>query len=1067
MKLNRITLSAFGSFAKETTIDFQQVQGGIFLISGDTGAGKTTILDGISYALFEETSGGIRDGAMMRSQYADSSTPTFVKLEFEYHDETYQICRNPAYKRTSKRKDKDGNEKLTDEPAKVTLTLPDGTEFRGRKEETNQKIVEIMGITAKQFSSIAMIAQGKFTRLLFASSKERREIFARLFDTEIYGRVQNRLAELTGKLERQVKEQDIRYQSAIQLLQCAAESPLEPQWRNINKEALNDSIEEILNLVSLICQETGQAEQDSRAAKEEQRRYLEKRKAEKGRAETELEWIQKRNQAEERKQELLSRQEEITELRLRIREGEQARKLKPEYDSWQEKELECKKQQEESQEAVRQLGKQEKKVQQVKANRDTLAEESRQRLQELEPMLNRLQDSMQQYQELTRVQEKYTGAKTQAEETEGLLEQSQIIQKEIRDRIHELEAEHQRLGELAAKEAGHKEIRESSRRELEAVTAFMDNWQEWIGKLRQKEEQQEAFQLAEAEWKQAKTQYDDALEIYLRNQAGVLAKDLKEQEPCPVCGSLEHPHLAEFRQENLTLEEVEEREQKREQTERGYRFAAESYRTWQTEIRQQMAALSREGFRLGIPDWFQAPEKEWEPDASDIEDFVSARTEALEVMRIQKQETLSKADEQWKQAAEAGRKQGELETERKACQTRLEEQQGKEQEYRSLMKGIREQMIALQEQEKHIRKTLLYPGEAEAAQVLEQGRLEQEKWQEQLEEAEQCYRDSQAEWKRLEGIVSSKQQEVKRLGQEAEQRHNQWKEVWKQTDFESISEYQEKEGYIASLEQWRAQIQQYESDLAVNQSEYRNAKEQAGEKEFYSLEPLEQKIQEAEQKGKELEGQWQQAASIHQNNQGCYQQLQGICKEYQTLVKQWRVCQTLNRTANGTLQGKSKLDFQTYIQRYYFEQMIRAANQRMADMTNGALYLQCRAIEALQIKGEAGLDLDVYSTELNQVRDVKSLSGGESFQAALAMALGMSDVIQETVGRIQMDTLFIDEGFGSLDDDARRMAIEKLHTMTGGCQTVGIISHVSELREEVTHKLYVKKDKQGSHVYWE
>ena len=135
-------------------------------------------------------------------------------------------------------------------------------------------------------------------------------------------------------------------------------------------------------------------------------------------------------------------------------------------------------------------------------------------------------------------------------------------------------------------------------------------------------------------------------------------------------------------------------------------------------------------------------------------------------------------------------------------------------------------------------------------------------------------------------------------------------------------------------------------------------------------------------------------------------------------------------------------------------------------MTGGRLYLQCRELKNLQTQGEAGLDLDIYSAELNQVRDVKTLSGGESFQAALAMAFGMADIIEKRVGRIQMGMLFIDEGFGSLDDDARQLAIEKLRSMTGKNQTVGIISHVAELRDEIEHLLYVKKDSHGSHAHW-
>ena len=218
MKINRLILSAFGSFSGEEIIDFRGVQGELFLISGDTGAGKTTILDAISYALFEETSGRVRDGGMMRSQYADADTPTYVKLEFEYRGEAYVIKRNPTYKRQSKRRNQDGNYALTEEKAGVELQLPDGTMYRGKKQEINRKIIEIIGITAKQFSSIVMIAQGKFTQLLFASSKERKEIFKELFDTEIYARIQDQLQEQAKISTEKLKKYSMHYQAYICLL---------------------------------------------------------------------------------------------------------------------------------------------------------------------------------------------------------------------------------------------------------------------------------------------------------------------------------------------------------------------------------------------------------------------------------------------------------------------------------------------------------------------------------------------------------------------------------------------------------------------------------------------------------------------------------------------------------------------------------------------------------------------------------------------------------------------------------------------------------------------------------
>ena len=208
MRPVRLTMSAFGSYSGTEVIDFTQVQGGLFLITGDTGAGKTTIFDAITYALYDRTSGGARDGNMMRSQYAAEDTDTYVEYVFSYRGEEYTIRRNPEYMRVGKRKNADGTVRLVKETAKVSLLLPDGKEFQGKKREIDQKIEEIIGLDAGQFTQIAMIAQGDFLKLLHAGSKERKKIFSRIFQTQIYWRMQEELKEQGKALYVSLKENE-------------------------------------------------------------------------------------------------------------------------------------------------------------------------------------------------------------------------------------------------------------------------------------------------------------------------------------------------------------------------------------------------------------------------------------------------------------------------------------------------------------------------------------------------------------------------------------------------------------------------------------------------------------------------------------------------------------------------------------------------------------------------------------------------------------------------------------------------------------------------------------------
>ena len=251
MRPIKLTMSAFGSYSGTETIDFTKIQGGLFLVTGDTGAGKTTIFDAVTYALYDRTSGGRRDGNMMRSQYADDETETFVEYTFAYRDGQYTIRRNPEYMRAGKRKNADGKIRLVKETSKVSLIMPDGKEFQGKKREVDQKIEQIIGLDAGQFTQIAMIAQGDFLRLLHAESKERKKIFSKIFQTQIYRDVQEQLKEQGKALYIQLKENEADIRREMERIDADG-SKVQKVWEDLisqempSAEAVTETLGRIL-----------------------------------------------------------------------------------------------------------------------------------------------------------------------------------------------------------------------------------------------------------------------------------------------------------------------------------------------------------------------------------------------------------------------------------------------------------------------------------------------------------------------------------------------------------------------------------------------------------------------------------------------------------------------------------------------------------------------------------------------------------------------------------------------------------------------------------------------------
>lgn len=948
----KLVISAFGSYAEREEIDFTRAGAGVFLVTGDTGAGKTTIFDAITYALYDQTSGGRREGNMMRSQYADAETPTFVEFSFRYRGEEYRVVRSPEYERKSRRKGKDGEIKYTTERANAALYMPDGQEFLGKKAEINRKIVEIIGLDAEQFTQTVMIAQGEFLKLLYARSDERKEIFSRLFCTEVCARIQRKLKDRTKELYGMLQD--------VKKAQEQEQSHL--VWMGIGERELffeTPLPEQRLERIDRLLEEGRQREEALKEQAERLQKELEKKKEILARTEDRNQQFERCREARMKKAGLESKKEYFLLEKKKVELAGKAERVRGIWDQYR---------QAEDQKKLLEHGRED--MEQELRDREKSGEECRKLRREQEERLKKRQEAYKKAEQEAGELEKWLG---QHKECRVFLEKARKAEEEENKRWEELCTFRDRLPAVA------------------------EGRTEQAGALRRLEEKKRDYE-------KARLEHEQKNECFLREQAGMLAAGLGEGKPCPVCGSLEHPAPAELSGEAPTQEEVKEARRLRERKEAEKDEAQQRF----LDVRKECAAEERVLLSLGrklIGEDFSLDEEE---APAKVDEAVRAAQRRLEDCREQ---TAQKT----------------LEVEQyKAAETRQEAFRKSREESLASMDRIREEILTVEERlQLSVQRSAVLRGEIAArAEALQ-------KMQTVIDERR---RDYEAALEK-EGFLSEERYRDSLMDEEKKQ--------------QILKECQ---AYEEACIQADTQVKMWERELeGLTAADTREMRE--------GIQDLEKEKTAAEEARREL-------YSRNTVNRTVKEKLERLYRDEAELEERYTRYLTLDQTANGNLAGSAKIDFESYVQRRYFRQIISCANQRLYKMASGDFLLTCRALENLGMRGNVGLDLDVYSLDTGKIRDVRTLSGGESFMAALSMALGLADVISRTAGGVQMKTMFVDEGFGSLDEYSREQAIGVLNNLAGGERMIGIISHVTELKESIDRQLVVSKTKKGSHVQW-
>ena len=928
MKPLKLTMSAFGSYAGKNVIDFTGQQQGIFLITGDTGAGKTTIFDAITYALYNQTSGGERNGNMMRSQYAQPETETYVELEFLYRGQTYRVRRNPDYKITKTLK----NGKIREQkvPHSVELTLPDGTVFPEKKNATDAKIIEILGLTADQFSQIVMIAQGDFLKLLYTKSDERKMIFSKLFRTDIYWKIQENLRRKSMEMDERIQENDRAFEqekSRIILLPESEELPLDELVERL-RERLKDALKE----------------QNLRRANVEELNKKITKYEEINKLFVSLEKIRQNGK------ELEARQAESKERRQQIENARKADKV-----------LVAEQQNLRQQQEVEQSAQAIAKMTETLANDQEMFETLKTQQQEAEAKQKR---------EAADIQKKMLALEQSFPSYEAL--------QNARSEEQQAKKVWEDLGKISEesfhkKKAGIAALKEQQKRQEQVVEQTKKNW--------------EQTSLSASE---SAKHYEHMYEAFLKEQAGILAENLSAGCPCPVCGSTVHPDPAKLSDHAVTELEVEQAKKTRAAAEEKRDLAYAAFEAEKTE-KQKLA---------------QAVEKE-------EADFVLAQT--------------------------------------------IAKQQRKEAE---------QNYVSLQKIAEQIREKLVYPSLAEAKKQYAAMQKALEAAEQEIAKKRQKVSELAEAMNTLKGQKLAEEENQKTAKKLAVKTEKEYAKLLEKSGFVSEETY-----HLAILpERSRSKLEreekEYESQCLRQQSEQKLLEKQVSGKTYTDTTELNEQLKAEKQVLKEAEKTYMELHTAYENDRAVLQNCAVYLEKGKKMESEDQVIKSLSKTANGRLSGSAKIDFETYIQRQYFKQIIHEANKRLLTMSNHQFILKLKEEANTGRKTNEGLDLSVYSLVTDSERDVKTLSGGESFLAALAMALGLSDIVERSAGAIHPDMMFIDEGFGSLDAQSRQQAIEVLAELAGDSRMVGIISHVTELKEQIDRKLVVSRTDKGSRAVW-
>lgn len=1054
MKPMKLIISAIGPYAgKLPEIEFDTFEEkGLFLISGDTGAGKTTIFDAICFALYGTTSGTYRDTENLRSEYARDSVQSYVDFYFSHQGREFHVWRQPSYERKKRR----GSGVIL-EKEKAILYEAGQAPIEGLT-RVNHAVEELLHIDEKQFKQIVMIAQGEFRDLLNAKTEQRTEILRTIFLTGGYKNIEYRLKDRMDASDKIKVKAEASMIQHFGDMEADEADELSDELEELKSRAAGSgstwNLEEILDVMERLILSDQERLKCMEADLKKAEAELEQTNKKLVLARTNNSFIEKREKLEKEKEDLKKRQTEIDEKRLLLDKQKKAtRNVNPSYVVWWKKCEEVSGIKNQINTAKTSLEKAKAAVKQAEDALDG-AKKREPEVDRLKQVISRIDDEEQKYQQ----KEELEAKRKKLAKLENKLSTEEADLKENEKALKEkIESLNKTVKALRDKPAELIEAKNQS----EKLTGLMEALNRIIAKQipeREKRKKalskkQKSFLEARNKYKEASGRREEAEHMLEDSRAGILAGKLVEGEKCPVCGSVHHPEPAKRKESSISEDEfkkLQEEEAELQEEKNRANTEAEKAKTLLEEFEGQLGTT--------ILECMKSPFLDMEGEKESLEELIGAVKEAKPQVETMSEECYQKCIVLEEDCGKLQKAEKDMEAARGDETEKLDSQK---EELGKSRKKIEQEMTETQAILGTFEK-LSFPNWKTAKRERSQAEAKKNKISEDITEAEEKKKKADSnvtaatsEWETLNGSLGQQEQDAEDLKKKLD------KEV-RANGFSSVEEmitYVVKEDDITSSD---TVVREYDQAVATNERQLSDARLDAEGKTVINIEELKAVWDKQSAKAGLIRENYHNSKNRIRTNKEKQKSILARREELEKARKENAICQRLYRLVKGTT-GNGKITLEQYIQATGFDGIVAAANRRLLPMSNGQYELY-RQEDSLGKKSNNFLDLEVLDHYTGHRRPVGNLSGGESFKASLSLALGLSDTVSSNLGGVQMDALFVDEGFGTLDRRSIDSAMEILINLTGSNKLVGIISHREELMENIPQQIRVRKTKDGSQI---